>query len=285
MAIVDSLISTTNGQVSVRQSTGTGMPLLMIHGSGASKEVFAHQFAHAMADTHRMVALDLPGHGASSDAPDPRTAYTLEGLADTVGEVIDQLGLAQVALFGWSLGGHIAIELLDRHPAIAGVMLTGTPPVSRGPLAMLRAFHTSWDLLLTSKEIFTTRDIERFGRLCYGDDVSGKFLDMIARTDGRVRTAVFKGLARGEWSDQRQTVERAQVPLAVVNGANESVARLSYIESLSCPTLWHGKCYVLPGAGHAPFLQTPGRFNGLLSAFVDDVGSLSARGHQAVRSA
>lgn len=272
MTHFDSVVETRHARISVRQSAGNGMPVLMIHGSGSSKDVFARQFADPMANDLRMIAIDLPGHGNSSDAEDPQGAYSLGGFAGAVGEVIDKLGLSHVAVFGWSLGGHIGIELLHAHKAVAGLMLTGTPPVSQGVLAMLRGFHTGWDLLLTSKGQFTPRDVERFGRLCYGDALEPSLLAAIDRADGRVRTTVFKGLMRGEGADQKRTVEEAVVPIAVVNGANEPFARLSYLNSLNYRTLWGDKCHVIDGAAHAPFLTAPEQFNPLLAAFVRDVG-------------
>ncbi len=276
MTHFDSVIETRAARISVRQSAGSGMPVLMIHGSGSSKDVFARQFADPMANDFRMIAIDLPGHGESSDAEDPQAAYSLGGFAGAVGEVIDHLGLSHVAVFGWSLGGHIGIELLHAHKAVAGLMLTGTPPVSQGVLAMLRGFHTGWDLLLTSKGQFTARDVERFGRLCYGEAVTPSLLEAIARADGRVRTTVFKGLMRGEGADQKRTVEEAVVPIAVVNGANEPFARLSYLNSLNYRVLWGDKCHVIEGAAHAPFLTAPEQFNPLLASFVADVGRHSA---------
>lgn len=284
MAPVDTVLHTRHASISVRQSAGTGMPVLLIHGSGASKDVFSAQFSHPMAERLRLIALDLPGHGASSDAADPKTAYTLRGFADTVGEVIDQLGISHAAVFGWSLGGHIGIELLNGHPAVAGLMLTGAPPVASGMLAMLRGFHTGWDILLTSKENFTPRDVERFARLCYGDSVEPRFLEAIRRADGRVRSTVFKGLMRGEGADQRRVVETTSVPIAIVNGAHEPFARLGYVNSLNYRQLWQDRCLVIAGAGHAPFLEQPEIFNPMLEQFVEDVGRHSAAVADGARS-
>ena len=85
--------------------------------------------------------------------------------------------MTRALVYGWSLGGHIGIELMKSHPAVAGMMLTGTPPVSPGPLGVLRGFHANWDLLLASKRNYTARDAERFLHLCFGESAVPAFLD------------------------------------------------------------------------------------------------------------
>jgi pimeloyl-ACP methyl ester carboxylesterase len=274
--IADTLLRTRHATISVRQSSGTGMPVMLIHGSASSKDVFAKQFAHPMADKFRLIAFDLPGHGQSSDAADPKSAYTVHGFAETAGEVLDQLGIRHAAVFGWSLGGHIAIELLNFHTAVAGLMLTGAPPVGNGMLAMLRGFHAGWDVLLTSKEHFSPRDVERYAKLCYGDNSEPAFLEAIRRADGRVRTTVFKSLMRGEGADQKHIIENTAVPVAIVNGADEPFARLGYVNSLAYRLLWQDRCQIISGTGHSPFWQAADTFNPLLAQFIEDVGRHSA---------
>ena len=276
MPIRHSTISTQTASIRVSESDGTGLPLVLIHGSGASRQVFERQFASSLAERHQLLALDLPGHGESTDAANG-SDYAIPALADSVAEVLALRGISHAAIFGWSLGGHIGIELLSRVPAVAGLMITGTPPVSPGPLGMLRGFQTNWDLLLASKEQFSERDIQRFYELCYGGRGDERFLAAIRRADGRVRPAVSRGLMRGDGADQRWTVEHAVVPVAVVNGATEPFARLSYVASLDYPTLWGGQCHIVPDAGHAPFWDQPEAFNALLGQFAADVEDFSAR--------
>ena len=63
----------------------------------------------------------------------------------------------------------------------------------------------------------------------------------------------------------------AELPIAVVNGAHEPIVRLGYLSSLDYRWLWDDRCYVIAGAGHAPFWTAPEAFNELLGRFLHDV--------------
>jgi pimeloyl-ACP methyl ester carboxylesterase len=275
MSISDRTIRTPQADLRLSQSSGSGMPIVMIHGSGASRAVFARQFDSPLADAHRLIAFDLPGHGESSDARDPATAYTITGLAQTTARLLDALGIDRAIVFGWSLGGHVAIELASFHHAVSGLVLTGAPPVSRGPLGMLRGFHANWDMLLASKKVYSERDIERFEALCFGDTASPSFREAIRRTDGRLRAGVAFSMFAGKGADQKQVVEHAPFPVAVINGEHDPLVRLSYFETVAYASLWE-QCHVVLGAGHAPFWEQPELFNPLLSRFAEAVVKQSA---------
>src|SRR5665213_1937149 len=274
MTVTASTIATPPADIRVIQSSGTGMPVVLVHGSGASKAVFARQFESPLAQTNRLVAMDLPGHGESGNARDPANDYTIKGFAATVGAVLDRLEIERAVVFGWSLGGHIAIDLMSWHPAVAGLMLTGTPPIQRGPLGLLRGFQLSRATFLVSKPQFTDDEAARFLKACFGDTGTPEFLESIKRADGRARKIVFNGMMRGDGVDQRRAVEHAAVPIAMVNGSKEPLVRLSYVNDLSYGTLWSGHCQVIEGAGHAPFWESPDKFNALLTSFIGDVAAV-----------
>lgn len=271
MATVQKSIFARHGRIALIESTGTGLPLIMLHGSGAAKEVFVRQFDSALAEAYRLVAIDLPGHGRSDNAQDPEAEYSLDGFAATVSEIMGILGIRKAAMLGWSLGGHIAIELMGREPELlAGVMLTGAPPPGRGLLAMPQAFHLRPEMLFSSKPKFTRAQAETFARMCYGPATTPELIDSVLTSDGRARPVISRSLLRNE-HNQLGIVEAATMPIAMVNGKDEPLVRLSYLAHLHYRRLWRADCQTILGAGHSPFLQQPDRFNALLGDFMADM--------------
>jgi pimeloyl-ACP methyl ester carboxylesterase len=271
MDVFDRTIETRHGSVRISDTMAGAAPLVMIHGSGSSRHVFSRQLHSHLSRNWRLIAIDLPGHGESSDARDPQSTYTVTGLADCIGEVAARLALHRFPVFGWSLGGHVAVEMAGSGNGISGLMLCGTPPVPNGLLGMLRGFSPSFDILLASKQNFTSRDVERFQSLCFGDATSSSFRDAIARADGRLRTIFSRAMLRGQGVDQRRTVEQADIPIAFVNGSRDPFVKLSYLSGLNIQLLFEGKAHVMEGVGHAPFWENPESFNSLLERFLQAV--------------
>lgn len=282
MLAAERMIATEAGPVLVRDSGGVGPAIVLLHGSASSGDVFARQFKGALAARHRLITLDLPGHGRSADADDP-SRYTLTGLTGIVSDILDKFRLGGVTLFGWSLGGHLAMQLASERTDINGIMLTGAPPVARGPLGLMRGFQANWDLLLVSKRTFSERDIRRFGELCFGPDPEPAFLAAIRRADGRLRAEFFRSLLRGDFADQKRLVETSPVPVAIVNGERDPFVRLAYVQHLHYAALWRERCHLIPATGHAPFWHSPELFNPLLAAFAHDAQSEAGRTRAGLR--
>ncbi|SCX23060.1 acetoin dehydrogenase E2 subunit dihydrolipoyllysine-residue acetyltransferase [Agrobacterium sp. DSM 25558] len=105
----------------------------MIHANSVCKGTFHFQI-EALAGERRVIAVDLPGHGQSSDAIDPLRTYNFNGYASAICEVIGALGLDRFAILGHSLAGHVALELVRLLPEnAAGTMIFSTPPIPLAP--------------------------------------------------------------------------------------------------------------------------------------------------------
>jgi pimeloyl-ACP methyl ester carboxylesterase len=96
---------------------GVGDPVVMLHGLGGTKASFLPSVA-ALADRHRVIAIDLPGFG---DSAKPLGApYDAPYFARAVVSLLDALGLERADLIGNSLGGRVALETGLRTPHRVG---------------------------------------------------------------------------------------------------------------------------------------------------------------------
>jgi pimeloyl-ACP methyl ester carboxylesterase len=109
-------------------AAGEGDPhLLFLHGWCGDRSFFAPQFEYFSA-AHRVVAVDLPGHGESA----PPTECTIDALATEVATLARSLGLARVVAFGHSLGAMVALALTQQTPdLIRAVVMVDPPPLSK----------------------------------------------------------------------------------------------------------------------------------------------------------
>jgi pimeloyl-ACP methyl ester carboxylesterase len=98
-------LDTPNGAIAVRESEGLGPAVVLIHGNSSSSRAFSRQLDWPLGKRLRLVAIDLPGHGASDNARDTG-AYSLPGHARAVRAVVDALGLGDAWFVGWSLGSR-----------------------------------------------------------------------------------------------------------------------------------------------------------------------------------
>src|SRR5437764_1003982 len=100
--------------------SGDGPAIVLVHGLGGTVENW-RAVARALAERHRVLVPDLPGHGRSEALP---VAAHLDALADAVFATAAAEGIDGAAWVGHSLGGTIALRAAVRRPdAVRGVVL------------------------------------------------------------------------------------------------------------------------------------------------------------------
>ena len=119
---MDAVVAHGEVRLSVRDLGGSGTPVVLLHGAGNTLVDMLPLGGHLVAD-HRVVAMELRGHGHSSDGP-----WEWEDVLGDVRAVIEQMGLARPVLVGHSLGGMLATLYADRYDDVAAaVNLDGHP--------------------------------------------------------------------------------------------------------------------------------------------------------------
>lgn len=266
-------------------TTASAPALLLIHGNSSSSLVFRHIFDSSLATKYKLIAFDLPGHGESSnadaegikDAVGVEEAYTMAGYAAAAVEVLKQLHVEEVVVFGWSLGGHAGIEMMALLPAskLKGLMITGTPPGPRGrPELVFRSDNEHMGHART--EHLTEEEVDDYARCTAGSPFESWMLENVTRTDGRARRIMFEAFSEGKGIDQKEVVESNQsVLLAVVNGKDEPFVDVKWVrEEVKYGRLWKGHCVELDDRGHAPFWEDPDQFNEILHEFMQECSKL-----------
>lgn len=266
-------VKTSAGKIAVRMSTGSRTPLLLIHGNSMSARVFDELLDGPLGRSYQFVAVDLPGHGESENAGFPDRVYTLPGYAEAMLDVMFALDIPQAAVFGWSLGGHIALEMMARSQHVSGAFVLGTPPVTPGPNA-LEGFNLTEKSMLYMTERLDEASQKMLAEMSTGPSTPSFVYADVARTDGRARKIVVEGMLAGLGEDPTPLFEDARRPIAVVVGGQDESMSATFMQSVRGPALWGGDVKVIPGAGHAAFLDQPALFNSLLLQFQRDLAKL-----------
>ncbi|KIW03901.1 uncharacterized protein PV09_04744 [Verruconis gallopava] len=289
-------VNTNHAVINVRDSIppvdNPATPLiLLLHGNSFCLKIWKHIFSSDLARTHRIVAIDYPGHGDSSDAYDARRSYNQAAYADAALQVLKQLAAPKnIIVVGWSLGGHVAIEIVLRCSRVKGIVITGTPPVDVEE-EVDRAFNlgpTGWRDAAPARNILTEAEMDTFAHHCADPPYEDWMLDCVKRTDGRAREYMFQAFADGnrdaedlefqafsstlpggKWG-QKKCVETSEVPVAVING-DDPFLKMDWFDQIKWKNLWGGKCIKMDGCLHAPFWGKPQEYQRFLEAFVRDV--------------
>jgi len=106
-------IAYVNGIKMYYEIHGAGNPLVLLHGGGSTIYTTFGRILPALAATHKVIAIELQAHGHTGDRNAPET-FSQD--ADDVAELLRQLGIPRADIFGFSNGGHTALEIGIRHP-------------------------------------------------------------------------------------------------------------------------------------------------------------------------
>jgi pimeloyl-ACP methyl ester carboxylesterase len=135
----------------VEEGPRSGSPIVLIHCFTCAINYWSKMMP-ALARQHRVIAIDLLGHGGSEK---PRSGYSVSNQADLIAQALAKLGVNDAEVVGHSLGGAVAVALAQQSPALVNrVFIVDTPPT-----------HEEGDLGLVAKLGFAPVIGEAFWRI------------------------------------------------------------------------------------------------------------------------
>jgi pimeloyl-ACP methyl ester carboxylesterase len=244
--------------------------IVFLHGLGGSQSTWASVLGH-FAEHYRIVAVDLPGHGAS-DKPSPdSTDYSIPGLATKLGEVLEKLELSPAVLIGHSLGGATALQLaLDRPKLVRALALVDSAALGS---------EISGELLDRVESEPSRDEARRLLELFFQDRrfVLERGIDeMYAARNAPGADIAVKAIAANAFTRRGQNlvladrISELEVPLLVIWGELDRVipARHAVATAALQPTAW---LEIMEGVGHVPQVEAAPAFAALVNRWLASI--------------
>jgi pimeloyl-ACP methyl ester carboxylesterase len=258
---------------------GSGPPLLFVHGLGGSWTNWLETICE-FADDHRVVALDLPGFGASAAPSDE--PVTIPGYAALLDALCEQLGIVSAAVVGSSMGGLVSADLALRSPQrVERLVLVSAAGLSIETLPLehlLRALRPLERVVSFFGGIVAARSamLARRARLrklmllfiaAHPDRLPAPITAEIVAGAGR--PSLLPGLRAIAGYPIRDRLSEIACPTLVVWGAKDRLVPVRDAREFE-RLIPRARTVVYPDTGHLPMLERPLCFNEDLRAFMEE---------------
>lgn len=251
------------------QDLGEGDPIILIPGFGMTHQAWDRQVRVLTAAGHRVLAVDQRGHGRSDK---PLTGYSVDRLAQDLVAVMDDLGVHEACVAGWSFGGQVAFKVAADVPervsklvlvASNGVRASRSAafPFGREPEQTVPAMIE----LETSDRFTARRTTIRTG---FAQEPSSALLEwMIAQSLHMPSWAAIACYRSMLETDLMSLMDSVTCPVLQVIGEADPVQSAKAARWLS-EQLPDARLETIPGCGHYPMFEAPDELDRHLLEFV-----------------
>lgn len=243
-------------KITVRDSSiayidkGEGKPIVLLHGFCGSSSYWEHVIP-ALAEHCRVIAPDFPGHGQS----DPlKVSSTIENIAEQVKDLLDQLNLQEVTMFGHSLGGYITLAFAEKY----GDQVNGYS------LIHSTAFPDSEEA--KKGRLANIEKVNRSGIFSLIDGLIPKLFSPENQNENYVGTAMEIGYsttaegaidalnAMKDRPDRNRVLETSEVPILLIAGEKDQIIPSEKTFSVSKANIKHS---LIKDSGHMSMYENP----------------------------
>ena len=261
-------------RIAYSDSGAGGVPVLLVHGWSCDGSFWSRQ-TEALSKHHRVIVMDLPGHGQSSA---PRIAYSRDLFVDSVSLVLDRLRITRAVLAGHSLGWDVIRAFALRSPERVAALVNvdgaycrvprtpeeraaleklfagfGAPFADTNPESIDKARASFIDMLFAQETPEPMRNWIRSR--------------MSATPPHVARSAMLEFLRLERWTDARPVQVPTLAVYAEFTARQELPGHREYLRALN-PELEYEEW---PGSGHFVMTEDADRLNRRLLAFLESI--------------
>ena len=242
---------------------GQGEPVVLVHAIGCDHRMW-DSLAAALAPDHRVVRVDVRGHGRS---PVPAGEYSLEALAGDVLAVLDELRIDKAHWVGLSMGGMIGQAFAIHHPGRLGRLVLANTTSSYGPDG-----PKTWEARMKAvREGGMAAIAELVMQRYFSDDFRASHRDVVARVKERVLTTPAAGYvsccAAIRDLDFSRDLPSIHARTLVIAGGLDAGTPVAMSEAIATK-IPGSQLAVIAQAAHLSAVEAPDEFNSLVRNFL-----------------
>ncbi len=251
------------------QDWGAGVPIVFIHGWPLNHKIFKYQMVPLIRAGHRVIGIDLRGFG-QSDKPQQGNDY--DTWADDVRKIIKTLGLHNVLLAGFSMGGAIAMHYaaMNNDPRVTKLALIG----AAGPLFSKRPDNPNGISLEEIEGLINVALTDRpklahdLGAVNFHTPASSEFYRWLEdiRMEASLRATV-RGLEELRDRDLRSELKNIRIPTRIFHGVHDQVVPFQLAEEQH-RLIKNSLIVPFCNSGHGLFYDERDKLNEELALFI-----------------
>jgi pimeloyl-ACP methyl ester carboxylesterase len=270
-ADVGRVLDLPEGDLHVREDGPRDKPaLVLLHGFASSIHWWDGMVPPIVGD-HRVIRIDLLGHGGSEK---PRDGYGMEDQARLVAAALDRLGVRRAAVVGHSMGGSVATSLAQlRRPLVESLVILDTGPEAGDGQLPFTARLGFVPVLGEAIRRVVPDSMVRDGlesAFAQGFEVPDQFVEDFR--DMTYSSYDKSHAGNDDYLEQDGLADRLaddRLPLLVVFGADDELVDAEAAQGYR--KVPGARIVVLDDVGHSPHVERPGRTAHLISDFVAGV--------------